>query len=84
MRIDIGDGKHETVTSKIQSKHKQKQKNQKKKDLSMYQRLYQKHVAVDEEMNLQALLLPVETSKPNKKKHINCNILILSKVVKLD
>jgi len=50
----------------------------------MYQRLYQKHVAVDEEMNLQALLLPVKTSKPNKKKHINCNILILSKVVKLD
>ena len=34
MRIDIGDGKHETVTSKIQSKHKQKQKNQKKKTLA--------------------------------------------------
>jgi len=45
-------------------------KQEPKEDLSMYQRIYQKHVAADEEMNLQALLLPadyIESLKPNKK-----------------
>lgn len=43
------------------------QETRTKKNLSMHERIYQKHAVVDEEMNLQALLLPVETSKPNKK-----------------
>jgi hypothetical protein len=42
---------------------------QPKEDLSIDQRVYQKHVVVGEEMNLQALLLPAETLKPNKKAH---------------